>query len=875
LSPGVLVSRVRGVAVLNSVGLNSSSASVGRGIPVEGHVVATSFGGDVDGTRSTRRDGSAALVGGLTARALADGGDSEASSAGSAQLRSNLVDDILTVGVSRSVSRLKGRPVLAVAEVLAASPFNEVASGRSSSPGELVGSEVSADGLQEGSLHGLGGDSVPGGAGLNERVTALVGGSGQHGNGASLSEANVEQLSVGELASSGSLLSSQADSSGLSVRVEDLDLDGVNGISPRDLEVATVVGESSLHLLGLVADALSERAVNNSGSSFLSVVSNRSDSVSIGVSLLSLRSVGVSLEVLGVVSVELDGLSLSVEVLLDSVSSGDTVSNPGESDGGLSALVVVTSELSDSRDGCDGASYGRNSGLNDIRFRALDRLVVLSQSNGSDADAAVQGDNLVLREGGVQDSAASVLSGLADALVVSESVTGLKSVVTSRGGRPLSEDAGAARIEVESLDFSDSSSRGGAASDSLDRVDRGVTRVEVVTINSGSDHNVESVSVHEEEGTVSEGEHGDFARKLVLSSLVHADNFFPGATNLLVLGFDNVSINLVGVSSLGKLPADEHVAVAFTDSDNGSGHLDGLGRGITALNLESSSSRPSVVDGASSKRIVGSHAEFEGSTLDGSSSDSVAVEDSAEEGRVQVDLFPVVSGVQLSHLSFEVGGVDTGVTRLVGSGPGDGGERRAGGQVEAGASSLQVDVSSADGRRLTPGSTTGSFRVVLNSEPDRLAGFELVVSVELVEGDIARLRSGECGVALALRDGDPGVVGCVSELIGNLEHDSAGKGTLGEVPGSLDSGESVDTLGRGGRSSSPVGGQVLAGVDSDGGDKDVSGAKVSVAVHDVEGDEGSPEEEHHDRREDSGNTGSTEFSANNEASEGEDHEADD
>jgi len=120
LSPGVLVSRVRGVAVLNSVGLNSSSASVGRGIPVEGHVVATSFGGDVDGTRSTRRDGSAALVGGLTARALADGGDSEASSAGSAQLRSNLVDDILTVGVSRSVSRLKGRPVLAVAEVLAA-----------------------------------------------------------------------------------------------------------------------------------------------------------------------------------------------------------------------------------------------------------------------------------------------------------------------------------------------------------------------------------------------------------------------------------------------------------------------------------------------------------------------------------------------------------------------------------------------------------------------------------------------------------------------------------------------------------------------------------------------------------------------------------
>ena len=108
----------------------------------------------------------------------------------------------------------------------------------------------------------------------------------------------------------------------------------------------------------------------------------------------------------------------------------------------------------------------------------------------------------VLREGGVQDSATSVLSGLADALVLSVSVTGLKSLVTSRGGSPLSEDAGAARVEVESLDFFDSNSYG-AASDSLDRVDRGVTRIEVVTIYSGSDHNVESVSVHEEEGTVS------------------------------------------------------------------------------------------------------------------------------------------------------------------------------------------------------------------------------------------------------------------------------------------------------------------------------------------------------------------------------------
>jgi len=75
--------------------------------------------------------------------------------------------------------------------------------------------------------------------------------------------------------------------------------------------------------------------------------------------------------------------------------------------------------------------------------------------------------------------------------------------------------------------------------------------------------------------------------------------------------------------------------------------------------------------------------------------------------------------------------------------------------------------------------------------------------------------------------------------------------------------------------SSPVRSLVLVSVNGDRGDKDVSSSEVAIAVHDVEGDEGSPEEEHHDRRENSRNSGSTEFSANNEASECEDNEADD
>lgn len=68
---------------------------------------------------------------------------------------------------------------------------------------------------------------------------------------------------------------------------------------------------------------------------------------------------------------------------------------------------------------------------------------------------------------------------------------------------------------------------------------------------------------------------------------------------------------------------------------------------------------------------------------------------------------------------------------------------------------------------------------------------------------------------------------------------------------------------------------MLVSVNGDGRDKDVSGrSEVAIAVHDVEGDEGSPEEEHHDGREDSGHFRSTEFSSDDEASESENQEAD-
>ena len=54
-----------------------------------------------------------------------------------------------------------------------------------------------------------------------------------------------------------------------------------------------------------------------------------------------------------------------------------------------------------------------------------------------------------------------------------------------------------------------------------------------------------------------------------------------------------------------------------------------------------------------------------------------------------------------------------------------------------------------------------------------------------------------------------------------------------------------------------------------------SGSEVAVAIHYVEGDEGSPKEEHHDGRENSGYFRSSKFSSDDEASKSENHKADD
>lgn len=74
----------------------------------------------------------------------------------------------------------------------------------------------------------------------------------------------------------------------------------------------------------------------------------------------------------------------------------------------------------------------------------------------------------------------------------------------------------------------------------------------------------------------------------------------------------------------------------------------------------------------------------------------------------------------------------------------------------------------------------------------------------------------------------------------------------------------------------PVRSQVLVSVNGHGGNKNVpSSSEVAIAVHDVEGDEGSPEEEHHDGREDSGHFRSTKFTSDDQASKSENHKADD
>lgn len=164
-----------------------------------------------------------------------------------------------------------------------------------------------------------------------------------------------------------------------------------------------------------------------------------------------------------------------------------------------------------------------------------------------------------------------------------------------------------------------------------------------------------------------------------------------------------------------------------------------------------------------------------------------------------------------------------------------------------------------------------------DSDLDGRARLSVVVVLELVEGQFAGLLNDRVPVALAVRIGEPSIASVVkvADEFTEVELDLAGVILGGVGPSHFDSRSSVDEFLFNDRGL-PVRSQVLVSVNGDGGDKNVSGSsEVAIAVHDVEGDESSPEEEHHDGREDSGHFRSTKFTSDDQASKSEDHEADD
>lgn len=126
-----------------------------------------------------------------------------------------------------------------------------------------------------------------------------------------------------------------------------------------------------------------------------------------------------------------------------------------------------------------------------------------------------------------------------------------------------------------------------------------------------------------------------------------------------------------------------------------------------------------------------------------------------------------------------------------------------------------------------------------------LAGLKVEISCELREGEGARLFSGFPRVATAVGDRIPAVHGVLVERISNQEFDFTDESRLArDSPRDFDSRSvssleerDLDGLNNWGN---PVGGEMLISVNSNGGDKDVSSAEVSVGVHDVEDNEGSP-----------------------------------
>jgi hypothetical protein len=149
-----------------------------------------------------------------------------------------------------------------------------------------------------------------------------------------------------------------------------------------------------------------------------------------------------------------------------------------------------------------------------------------------------------------------------------------------------------------------------------------------------------------------------------------------------------------------------------------------------------------------------------------------------------------------------------------------------------------------NGRRLSP-FVSRIRRDRFSSNLNLLAGLKVEISGELREGEGARLFSGDVRVASAVGDRIPAVHGVLVERISNQEFDFTDESRLArDSPRDLDSRSvsileerDLDGLNNWGN---PVGGEMLVSVNSNGGDKDVSSAEVSVGVHDVEDNESSP-----------------------------------
>lgn len=288
-------------------------------------------------------------------------------------------------------------------------------------------------------------------------------------------------------------------------------------------------------------------AVNENSLSSTSIVSVRGDGVSLGASIRVLGVESVSLDVVRVRSIKDNILSLR-ETLRDSVSRGDVVSVPLESNGGLSSQVIVTGKSGDNRVSDDGAALRSNRSAVSSGDGSLDNSVELVKSSGSERDLASVVSEVKVGKLRKLDNTGRVTSGEADSLPGSESIDNFDGVSTSGSSSPGSTEGSAV---VNGPEVSDLLDRLGTRSDSLVSVDRRVSGEIVRVLDSNSNNDVEGISVYKEEGALSsEGAHGGSARELV-SNISAVNNFLVASIDSLVLSFDNVSFNLVLGNTLG------------------------------------------------------------------------------------------------------------------------------------------------------------------------------------------------------------------------------------------------------------------------------------------------------------------------------------